>query len=116
VQLSRVIYADGRPVAFLIDHVPENILAYEEIGEDFSGSVLDLFIRRGEPELLSSRCEISAITASPDIARALGLQRGDGLLRFEAYLFDSAGNMIDHSFSYFLPGVFRFHVVRKVGT
>jgi GntR family transcriptional regulator len=114
-QLSRVIYTDERPVAYLIDDVPENILDPAELDEDFSGSVLDLLIQKGEPQPLSSRCEISAFTASSDIARALGVQRGDGLLRFEAYLFDRAGKVIDHSISYFLPGVFRFHVVRKVG-
>jgi GntR family transcriptional regulator len=115
LQLKRVIYAEGRPVAYLIDHVPEKILTPDELGEGFTGSVLDLLIRRGEPNLLSSRCDISAVNASRDLARALGVQRGDGLLRFEAYLFDNTGKVIDHSFSYFIPGVFRFHVVRKVG-
>jgi GntR family transcriptional regulator len=99
----------------LIDHVPASLLDPAELSEDFSGSVLDILIQRGEPQPLSSRCEISAVTASSDITRALGVQRGDGLLRFEAYLFDRGGKVIDHSFSYFLPGVFRFHVVRKVG-
>lgn len=115
LQLKRVIYTDGRPVAYLIDHVPESVLTPDELGEGFTGSVLDLLISRGEPEPLSSRCEISAIAASSELARALGVQRGDGLLRFEAYLYDNTGNVIDHSLSYFLPGVFRFHVVRRVG-
>ncbi|MGW8251407.1 MAG: GntR family transcriptional regulator [Anaerolineales bacterium] len=116
MQLSRVIYTDDRPVAYLIDTVPESVLSPDELGDDFSGSVLDLFIERGDPHLLSSRCEISAITATPEIARLLGIQRGDGLLCFEAYLYDGGGELIDHSLSYFLPGIFRFHVVRKVGT
>lgn len=115
LELARVIYAEGRPVAYLIDIVPEYILDPDELEEEFSGSVLDLLIRRGEPPLLSSRCEIGAVTASSDIARALGIQRGDVLLRFEAYLYDKTGKVIDYSFSNFLPGVFRFHVVRKVG-
>lgn len=116
MQLSRVIYTDDRPVAYLIDIVPESVLSPDELGDDFSGSVLDLFIERSDPHLLSSRCEISAITATPEIARFLGIQRGDGLLCFEAYLYDGSGSVIDHSLSYFLPGIFRFHVVRKVGT
>ena len=43
------------------------------------------------------------------------LQRGDVLLRFISYLYASSGRVLDYSFSYFLPGYFRFHVVRRVG-
>ena len=116
VHLARVIYAGERPVAYLIDIVPEQILNPKELDEHFSGSVLDLFLKRGTPTLLSSRCDINAVPANPEVARALGIQRGDVLLRFEAFLYDTAGIIVDYSFSYFLPGVFRFHVVRKVGS
>lgn len=115
VYLARVISAGDRAVAYLIDIVPENILDPVELDENFSGSVLDLIIRRGSPALSSSKCDINAVTATPEVARALGIQRGDVLLCFEAYLYDNTGNVVDYSFSYFLPGVFRFHVVRKVG-
>jgi GntR family transcriptional regulator len=45
----------------------------------------------------------------------MGIQRGDVLLRFTAQLFTAEGQIIDFSHSYFLPGYFRFHVVRRVG-
>jgi GntR family transcriptional regulator len=115
MHLSRVIYADKRPVAYLIDIVPDTLLKSDDLSNEFSGSVLDLFLSRGDLDLISSRCEISAETSTPEVARALGIQRGDAILRFEAYLFTTEGRVIDYSFSYFLPGVFRFHVVRKVG-
>lgn len=113
--LSRVIQAEGRPVAYLIDIIPEDILSPREIGGEFTGSVLDLLIQRGSPDLVTSRCEINAVVATNEVARALGIQRGDVLLRFRAYLYDSDGRVVDYSFSYFLPGYFRFHVVRRVG-
>lgn len=116
VQVGRVIFAGGRPVAYLIDTVPEILLDPAELDEKFSGSVLDLFLKRGSPALSSSRCDINAVNASPEVARALGIQRGDVLLLFEALLYDISGNVVDYSFSFFLPGVFRFHVVRKVGS
>lgn len=115
VQVSRVIQAEHRPVAFLIDLVPETILKADELSADFSGSVLDLFLKRGSPSLSSSRCEITAVTATHEVARALGIQRGDVLLRFIAYLYDETGRVVDYSYSYFLPGYFRFHVVRRIG-
>lgn len=113
--ISRVIMADGKPAAYLIDVLPVDILAFSDIEEDFSGSVLDLLMRRNKPAPASSRCEIAAVTASADIARFMAIQRGDVLLCFEALLYNPTGRVIDYSFSYFLPGHFRFHVVRRVG-
>lgn len=113
--IGRVILAEGRPVAYLIDIVPEQFLGIKDLNGQFSGSVLDLLLKRGSLELISSRCDINAVTATSEVARALQIQRGDVLLRFEALLYASTGQVADYSFSYFLPGVFRFHVVRKVG-
>ena len=45
----------------------------------------------------------------------LEIQRGDVLLKLTALLFTASGQVIDFSHSYFLPGYFKFHVVRKVG-
>jgi GntR family transcriptional regulator len=114
IQISRVIHAEGRPVAYLVDIVPDEFLPTEELESGFSGSVLDLMLKRGTPALVSSRCEINAVQAKVDIAKALRIQRGDVLLRFIAYLYAANGRVVDYSFSYFLPGYFNFHVVRRV--
>ncbi len=114
-KVSRVILAEDRPVAYLIDILPQDILTPEDLAVNFTGSVLDLLLQRGEPPLAVSRTAINATTASPEVARALGIQRRDGLLLFTAELYTTAGRVIDYSFSYFLPGYFDFHVVRRVG-
>jgi GntR family transcriptional regulator len=115
VHLSRVILAEGRPVAHLIDVLPEEILKPQDLEPGFTGSVLDLLLKKGTPPLSTSRTEINAVTATPEVARSLGIQRGDVLLRFVASLFTTEGRVVDYSFSYFLPGYFRFHVIRRVG-
>jgi GntR family transcriptional regulator len=114
LHISRVIHAEGRPVAYLIDILPEEILLAEEVESGFTGSVLDLLLQRGTPPLGSSRCEINAVQAQVDIAKALRIQRGDVLLRFIAYLYTTNGRVVDYSFSYFLPGYFNFHVIRRL--
>jgi GntR family transcriptional regulator len=113
--VSRVILAEDRPVAFLEDNLPLDILSEEDVLQDFTGSVLDLLIRRDDIPLASSKCEISAIGAPPDIARALSIQENDPLLVFSSLLLSTRGRIIDSSFSYFLPGYFHFHIVRRVG-
>jgi len=113
--ISRVILTDGHAVAFLVDILPQDVLRPEELQSGFKGSILDLLLQRGEPALTTSRTEINAVPATPRVARALGIQRGDVLLNFVADLYTESGRVIDHSLSYFLPGYFRFHVVRRIG-
>jgi GntR family transcriptional regulator len=113
-EISWVMKAEDRPVAYLIDVVSEDTLTVADINNNFNGSVLDQLADQGDVVLSSSRTEISAVAAPPDVARALGIQRGDVLLYFEAQLFTLEGNIVDFSTSYFLPGYFKFHVVRRV--
>lgn len=114
VKVSRVIDAEKRPVAYLTDILPKHILSESELSPDFTGSVLDLLLSRGSPRFSKSFTDIQAVSASPDIARMLEIQRGDVLLLFVARLYDENGEVVDYSSSYFLPGYFRFHVVRRV--
>jgi GntR family transcriptional regulator len=114
-RVARVIFTEARPIAFLVDTLPMDILAVDELQSGFTGSVLDLLLRRGDPKLTQSRTEIKAIGATPEVARALQIQRDDVLLHFAAQLYSEDNRVVDYSISYFLPGYFRFHVVRRVG-
>jgi GntR family transcriptional regulator len=115
MRISRVIYTDSCPVAYLVDTLPGDVLSVDELHDNFTGSVLDLLLRRGTPSLAYSRTDLKAIGASPEVAHKLQVQRDDVLLHFVALLYATSGRVVDYSFSYFLPGYFRFHVVRRVG-
>jgi GntR family transcriptional regulator len=114
-RVSRVIYTDSRPIAFLVDTLSADFFPASELDAGFTGSVLDLLLRRGNPKLTHSRTDIKAIGATSEVARALQVQRDDVLLHFSAQLFSEDGRVVDYSFSYFLPGYFHFHVMRRVG-
>jgi GntR family transcriptional regulator len=115
MQVSWIVEAENRPVAYLEDVLPQGILSEQDIEDDFDGSILDMLLQRGELALTNSRTEITAAAADSTVARALGIQRGDVVLVFEATLFSAGGRAVDLSHSYFLPGYFRFHVNRQVG-
>ncbi|MGE5123895.1 MAG: GntR family transcriptional regulator [Acidobacteriaceae bacterium] len=115
LHVSRVIHAEGRPVAYLTDILPEGMLTASELETGFTGSVLDQLLKRDTHVFASSRCEINAVQATAEVARALRIQRGDVLLRFIASLYTTNGRVADYSFSYFLPGYFNFHVIRRIG-
>ena len=116
LRISRVICAENHPVAYLVDIIPDHILSETEVENEFSGSVLDQLLKRGSPVLKSSYCEIAAVLAENEIPRALNLQRGTPLICLESILYTEDGSPVDYSFSYFLQGYFKFHVVRKVET
>ncbi len=114
-RVRRVIRTDNRPVAYLVDVLPEAILRSNDLPSDFHGSVLDLLLGRGDA-LASSRANVSAIGATAEVAKAIEIQRGDVLLHFNSQLFSAEGKIVDYSLSYFIPGYFHFHVVRRVGS
>lgn len=113
-RVRRVIRANDRPVSYLVDTLPESVLNENELLENFHGSVLDFLLVRGDP-LSSSRAHVSAIGATSDVARSLEIQRGDVLLHFDSQLLDAKGRVVDCALSYFIPGYFDFHIVRRVG-
>lgn len=115
LQVSRVIEAQARPVAYLVDLLPGSLLTDAELQREFTGSVLDLLIKRGNPQVTSSDTELLATAVEPDVARALRIQRGDVVLHFKSLVYDSGGAVVARSQSYFLPGFFRFRVMRHIG-
>lgn len=113
-RIRRVMRADTRPVAYLIDTLPEDVLKLRDLPAGFNGSVLDFMLARGD-DLRISRAAISATNATADVAKALEIQRGDVLLKFVSQLYTTDGKIVDHTVSYFIPGYFNFHVVRRIG-
>ena len=113
-RIRRVMRADSRPVAYLIDTLPADTLKPGDLPNGFTGSILDLMLSRGN-KLTVSRAAISATNATADVAKALEIQRGDVLLQFVSQLYLDTGKIVDYTLSYFIPGYFHFHVVRRIG-
>ncbi len=113
LSIDRVIAVAGDPVAYLKDVVPQAYLQQEDMG-DFSGSVLDLFLRRDPALPILSRTEIIAEAARTHVAARLGIPRGQALLKLVGQLYGPDERVLDYSISYFVPGHFRFHVMRRV--
>ncbi|HET9866075.1 MAG TPA: GntR family transcriptional regulator, partial [Nitrospira sp.] len=55
--VRRVIRADTRPVAYLIDTLPEDVLRIQDLPAGFNGSMLDFLLERGD-DLRISRAAI----------------------------------------------------------
>lgn len=116
LSISRVIMANSRRVAYLIDVVPSNYLCIDVLRSSFQGSVLDILLSNEQYAISYSRTDILVESASPAVAKKLELQRGSALLKWQAQLVTRDGRVVDLSQSYFVPGYFRFHVIRKVSS
>lgn len=114
VCVTRVILAEGKPVAHLTDVLPQRYLRQADLGPGFHGSVLDTLVERGWPALSHSRTELISEAANQELAHALRVPRGAPLMKLVAQLYAADGQVVDYSISYFVPGSFRFHVVRRI--
>lgn len=118
VSVTRVILAEGQrglePVAHLTDVLPQRHLRQADLGPGFHGSVLDTLVARGWPALSHSRTELLSEAAGPELAHALRIPRGAPLMKLVAQLYAIDVQVVDYSISYFAPGSFRFHVVRRI--
>lgn len=112
--VTRVITVESEPVADLLDVVPLTYLRAADLPEPFRGSVLDILLDRGKPVLSTSRTELIAAAATGDIARRLDIKSGTPLLKLVAQLYSFDEHVVDYSLSYFMPGYFKFHVMRQV--
>ena len=115
LSIARVIMTGKRPIAYLVDVVPTAVLQRQDLNRTFRGSVLDMFARRDDLSLSHSRTDIMIESANKTIARELNLQPGEPLHKLQAQLYTRDGRVIDYSQSYFVPGYFHFHVIRRVG-
>jgi GntR family transcriptional regulator len=114
LSVARAILVDAQPVAYLWDAVPVEYLRKDDLDETFSGSVLDVLLKRGQLALAHSYTSLAAVVADASLARRLHIQRNAPLLKLEAKLYAQTGQVVDYSISYFVPGYFNFHVVRRI--
>lgn len=114
LDVSRVIKIGSKPVAFLTDIVPTDVITKTDLEENFHGSVLDIFLQRGKPALSHSLTEIVVEEANEAVARQLHVRRGEALLKLISQLSSLEGRVVDYSFGYFVPGFFHFHIIRRI--
>jgi GntR family transcriptional regulator len=112
--VDRVITVEDEPVADLRDIVPLTYLRRVDLDGTFNGSVLDLLLKRNHLMLSTSRTEIIAVEAEGRNAARLNVKRGAALLKFTAQLYAYDEKVVDYSISYFVPGRYKFHVMRRV--
>jgi GntR family transcriptional regulator len=112
-RVSRVISTSERAAAYLVDILPADFLAADDLPKQFNGSVLDFMLERGDLPTVA-KIGVNASSASSSVAKALEIQRGDVLLRLSSRIYVDSDQVIDYSLGYFLPGYFDFHILGHI--
>ncbi len=111
--VRRTIAVERGPAAYMVDYVPAEVLSPDEMDDDFNGSVLDLLTRQSGVSIREALSEITAVDADDVLAERLEIEPGRALLLLTETLFTNEQVPIELSRNYFLPDLFRFHVLRR---
>lgn len=112
--IDRVRTADGRPVIFSRDVVPERVLGQGDrsiatLGE---GSLYSYLSDKGH-EVRQGVASITPESADASLARRLGVRRGMPLLRLVQVDYDASGEPVLLSHEHHVPDAFEVTVVRR---
>jgi GntR family transcriptional regulator len=112
--VTRAKVAADQPVAYMLDALPASIVSTQDMRAGFKGSVLDYLLERSDLTLAHARADILPVLADQHQSAHLDVQPGTVLLLLEETLYAVTGEVIGFSRNYFVPGFFKFHVVRRV--
>lgn len=112
LQISRVMFSEMKPVAYLVDTLSDEVLRATELSNNFSGAVLDFLIQRGDP-ITGSRVQISAIAANASLAGALETQLGMPLFQCSEKVYSGSNKVVMYSVGYFLSDHVNFYMMRR---
>jgi len=112
--VARTKLAQGRPLAYMVDVLPQAIVTPEAIRQGFAGSVLDFLVARRDPAPTHAVANIVPLKADRELAQRLGVSRATVLLLLEETIYSREGVPIDFSRNYFVPQFFQFHLIRRI--
>jgi GntR family transcriptional regulator len=117
VKVSRVLLVEGKPAAWMVDVVPEDVIGVEELRDRFrpDAMVLDVLVSEGV-SVGFSQMFIEAVVIDPDerVGRILGLGALSAALSLTQTMYLVDGRPVQWSRDTFLPGHLNLHIVREL--
>ena len=113
VIITRTRMVDNIPVAWMMDALPATIMSLEEVQAHFTGSLLETMRQWGHLQIAYAYTHVLAVDADEELATALRVPVGKSLLFLEQVLHNTDNQPMAYGRHYFVPGLVRFHVVRR---
>jgi DNA-binding GntR family transcriptional regulator len=102
-------------VAWFVDSVPDGVLSFKALREEFTGSVLDVLMAHDELGVAYEDANLEPVNLPTAIARRLGVRRNTGALFVDAVTWSIDGTALEWARFWLLPEHFRFSVRRRKG-
>ena len=117
VRVSRVLFMEDSPAAWMVDLVPQKVISADEVRQHFrpDAMLLDLLVSEGVP-VGSSQMSIEAVMLGPDdpTGTKLELESPSAALSLVQTMYLTDGRPVQRSHDTFLPGKLNLHVVREL--
>ncbi|MCL4458780.1 MAG: GntR family transcriptional regulator [Chloroflexi bacterium] len=112
--LTRIKTVNGEPVAYMYSAIPQEVATTAQLRAGFQDSIIDFLVAWRHPPLEYARAEIISTAAEADLSRLLNVDASTILLLIEETFYSDTDQPIGFSANYFVPGFFKFEVVRRI--
>ncbi|MEO3781144.1 GntR family transcriptional regulator [Micromonospora sp. B11E3] len=113
--VRRVKILRGARVAYIVDYIPEGVLDFDQVRNEFAGSVLDVLLDHTELEVEYADANLTAIGAGEQLAGLLHVPAGTPVLGLEEVTLTRSGRAVNLSKCWMLPTFFDFRLRRRRG-
>jgi len=114
ITVGRTKVTNGVIAAYMYDVLPAWVTGVATLRASFKGSVLDYLLEQGVP-LSFAWTNIIATRADSSVAAKLHVKPSTVLLLLEEVSYTQENQIVGYSQNYFLPSVFKFHLIRRIG-
>lgn len=113
--VRRVKLLRGARVAWIVDYLPEGVLPFSTVHDEFNGSVLDILLAHTELQVEYSDATLAVTQAGASLSQRLAVPEGTPLLHVEETTRTRAGRAVNLSECWMLPKHFNFTLRRRRG-
>lgn len=113
LSVRRVKTLDGVRVGWIADYVPQGVVPFEVIRQEFHGSILDVLLAHDEVGVEYEDSNIQPVNLPREIAQRLEVKEGLAAMYVEGVTFTAGGNVAEYAESWLLPEHFCFSVRRR---
>lgn len=111
--VRRLKVLNGEAVAWLVDFVPDGMLPFATLRQEFAGSVLDVLLAHPEVGLEYAETEIRPVNLAAAEASILGVKTGTAALFTDSIPRTAQGSAVEWAQGWLLPTHLRFRVRRR---
>jgi GntR family transcriptional regulator len=112
--ISRLVYADRKPVIYVEDYIPPEIDSQIETWEGFQGNMVEVLSIALNPPLHQIQSKIRAGSLASEISQYFDLEEGAPILSVRSIIFDKENRPVTFSRLCFNSDVIELSIIRMI--